>query len=257
MFLQCSELSLFEWHPFTLTSAPEENYLSVHIRKSGDWTGALLKTVGKHSKAKTTKEGKNAELNFHVAVDGPYGTPSDDIFKYKTTVLIGAGVGVTPYASILKSVWYKLKSGNYNFGVNKIYFYWLCSDASVFGWFTSVIKEVVNELKELDCSNYLEVRPHLTRFNNDKDMMENVAMNMDSEEDAITSLPGVQTRFGRPNWFKDFVAIGQENEGNDIGVFFCGPAILSESLDKACSLANAELEEQNSNSMFFYNKENF
>ena len=70
-----------------------------------------------------------------------------------------------------------------------------------------------SQLKELDCSNYLEVRPHLTRFNNDKDMMENVAMNMDSEEDAITSLPGVQTRFGRPNWFKDFVAIGQENEG--------------------------------------------
>ena len=34
---------------------------------------------------------------------------SQDIFKYKTTVLIGAGVGVTPYASILKSVWLVLK----------------------------------------------------------------------------------------------------------------------------------------------------
>ena len=41
VFLQCSELSLFEWHPFTLTSAPEENYLSVHIRKAGDWTGRI------------------------------------------------------------------------------------------------------------------------------------------------------------------------------------------------------------------------
>ncbi|XP_063676266.1 cytochrome b-245 heavy chain-like [Bolinopsis microptera] len=104
VFLQCSELSIFEWHPFTLTTAPEEDYLSVHIRKSGDWTASLLKAVAGHSKDKTTKEGKRAELNFKIAVDGPYGTPSDDIFKYKTTVSIGAGVGVTPYASILKSV---------------------------------------------------------------------------------------------------------------------------------------------------------
>lgn len=257
VFLQCSELSIFEWHPFTLTSAPEEDYLSVHIRKSGDWTASLLKAVAGHSKDKTTKEGKRAELNFKIAVDGPYGTPSDDIFKYKTTVLIGAGVGVTPYASILKSVWYKLKSGNFDFGVKKIYFYWLCSDASVFGWFTSVISEVVTELKELECSQYLEVRPHLTRFNNDKNMMENVAMNMDNEEDAITTLPGVKTRFGRPNWFKDFVEIGEKNPSTDIGVFFCGPAILSETLDKACSLANAELEDNQAGSMFFYNKENF
>ena len=69
----------------------------------------------------------------------------------------------------------------------------------------------VTQLKELECSQYLEVRPHLTRFNNDKDMMENVAMNMDSEEDAITTLPGVKTRFGRPNWLKDFVEIGEKN----------------------------------------------
>ena len=55
------------------------------------------------------------------------------------------------------------------------------------------------------------MRPHLTRFNNDKNMMENVAMNMDNEEDAITTLPGVKTRFGRPNWFKDFVEIGEKN----------------------------------------------
>ena len=41
---------------------------------------------------------------------------SQDIFKYKTTVLIGAGVGVTPYASILKSVWLVLKSSFQIFG---------------------------------------------------------------------------------------------------------------------------------------------
>ena len=42
-------------------------------------------------------------------------------------------------------------------------------------------------------------------------MMENVALNLDSTEDAITKLQGVQTRFGRPNWVKDFTDIGEKN----------------------------------------------
>ena len=38
VFIKWAALSLVEWHPFTLTSAPEEDYLSVHIRSAGDWT---------------------------------------------------------------------------------------------------------------------------------------------------------------------------------------------------------------------------
>lgn len=43
IFLNCSAISFFEWHPFTLTSAPEEDFLSVHIRVAGDWTGEMAK----------------------------------------------------------------------------------------------------------------------------------------------------------------------------------------------------------------------
>lgn len=42
-----------------------------------------------------------------VAIDGPFGTASEDVFRYQVVVLVGAGIGVTPFASILKSVWYK------------------------------------------------------------------------------------------------------------------------------------------------------
>ena len=39
--LCCPSISAFEWHPFTLTSAPEDDFLSVHIKAAGDWTSAL------------------------------------------------------------------------------------------------------------------------------------------------------------------------------------------------------------------------
>lgn len=41
VFIQCPSVSRLEWHPFTLTSAPEEDYFSAHIRIVGDWTQAL------------------------------------------------------------------------------------------------------------------------------------------------------------------------------------------------------------------------
>jgi NADPH oxidase len=40
------ELSGYQWHPFTLTSAPEEPFASVHIRIVGDWTRQLARRVG-------------------------------------------------------------------------------------------------------------------------------------------------------------------------------------------------------------------
>lgn len=46
IFLQCPAVSWLEWHPFTLTSAPEEPFFSVHVRAVGDWTQELLAECG-------------------------------------------------------------------------------------------------------------------------------------------------------------------------------------------------------------------
>lgn len=64
VFIKCAALSLVEWHPFTLTSAPEEDYLSVHVRSAGDWTEKLHKCLG------DVKEISDAPK---IAIDGPYG----------------------------------------------------------------------------------------------------------------------------------------------------------------------------------------
>ena len=39
-----------------------------------------------------------------IFIDGPYGTPSVHIFEAEHAVLVGAGIGVTPFASILQSI---------------------------------------------------------------------------------------------------------------------------------------------------------
>ncbi|KAJ2636937.1 hypothetical protein GGF40_002695 [Coemansia sp. RSA 1286] len=42
VYLNIPSISRLEWHPFTLTSAPEEDELSVHIWVAGDWTRRLV-----------------------------------------------------------------------------------------------------------------------------------------------------------------------------------------------------------------------
>lgn len=125
IFLQCPEVSYFQWHPFTLTSAPEEDYISVHIRVAGDWTTAMSKAVGCDFGKKGDKEkdagGKVIGTNTNppinkvlprVMVDGPFGSASEDFLNYETVLLVGAGIGVTPFASILKSIWYRMNNLN-------------------------------------------------------------------------------------------------------------------------------------------------
>ena len=125
IFLSCPEVSYFQWHPFTLTSAPEEDYISVHIRIVGDFTRELARVCGcdfeKKGKGDTPVTGKligtdtapplNKALP-RVMVDGPFGSASEDFSKYEAILLVGGGIGVTPFASILKTIWYRMNNFN-------------------------------------------------------------------------------------------------------------------------------------------------
>lgn len=126
IFICCPEISYFQWHPFTLTSAPEEDYISVHIRVAGDFTTALAQSLGcdfdsKKDKGADKAGGKvigtdvNPPVNKilpRIMVDGPFGSASEDFLNYETVLLVGAGIGVTPFASILKSIWYRMNNFN-------------------------------------------------------------------------------------------------------------------------------------------------
>jgi NADPH oxidase 2 len=120
IFLSCPEVSYFQWHPFTLTSAPEEDFISVHIRVAGDWTTAFSKALGCNfdKKAKGDKgESKGTAVAPptnrplpRVMVDGPFGSASEDFLNYEAVLLVGGGIGVTPFASILKHIWYRMNN---------------------------------------------------------------------------------------------------------------------------------------------------
>jgi NADPH oxidase len=96
-------------------SAPEEDYISIHIRVVGDFTREFAKTLGCDFDKKGGEKGEKGATGGRVVgtdvnppvnrilprimVDGPFGSASEDFLKYETVLLVGAGIGVTPFAS--------------------------------------------------------------------------------------------------------------------------------------------------------------
>lgn len=75
----------------------------MHIRVAGDFTRQLGEAVGADFKDKGEKgDALSSPVNRvlpRVMVDGPFGSASEDFLNYETILLVGAGIGVTPFAS--------------------------------------------------------------------------------------------------------------------------------------------------------------
>jgi len=151
-----------------LTSAPEEDYISVHVRCVGNFTKALGKALGCNFEREGEKKGTEGSAVVgvddraasagvdpairkvlpRVYVDGPFGSASEDVFKYEIAVLVGAGIGVTPFASILKSIWYRMNYPQQKTRLRKVYFFWVCRDFGSFEWLRSLLMAI--EAQDMD-----------------------------------------------------------------------------------------------------------
>ncbi|KAM9795330.1 NADPH oxidase 1 [Neosynchiropus ocellatus] len=242
VFLNCPSISQLEWHPFTMTSAPEEDFFSVHIRSAGDWTDKLISIM------QQLPEGAQGPK---MGVDGPFGTASEDVFDYEVSMLVGAGIGVTPFASILKSIWYKFKESNPKLRTRKIYFYWLCRETNAFEWFADLLKVLEQEMEERGMGDFLTYKLYLTGWDTSLTFQENV--NFDKDTDVVTGLKQ-KTNYGRPNWDKEFELVRKEYPMSVVGTFLCGPAALAKVLEKKCA-KYSDVDPRKTK--FYFNKENF
>ncbi|NP_001095303.1 NADPH oxidase 3 [Canis lupus familiaris] len=245
ILVQCPSISWLEWHPFTLTSAPQEDFFSLHIRVAGDWTEALWKAFGAEGQA--LKEPWSLP---RLAVDGPFGTTLTDVFHYPVSVCIAAGIGVTPFASLLKSIWYKCESQT-QLKLSKVYFYWICRDPKAFEWFADLLLSLETLMSERGKAHFLSYHIFLTSW--DENQAVHIALHWDENTDVVTGLKQ-KTFYGRPNWSNEFRQLAYAHPSSSIGVFFCGPKALSKTLQRMCHLYSSA---DPRGVHFYYNKESF
>ncbi|KAF4081387.1 hypothetical protein AMELA_G00160610 [Ameiurus melas] len=228
----CLELGTDEYHPFTLTSAPHEETLSLHIRAVGPWTSKLreiynlerLKELGTYPK---------------LYLDGPFGEGHQEWKDFEVSVLVGGGIGVTPFASILKDIVFK-SSAKLKVQCKKVYFIWVTRTQRQFEWLSDIIREV----EEMDAQELVSVHIYITQLAEKFDLRTTMLYVCErhfqkvSNRSLFTGLRSV-THFGRPPFLAFFSSLQEVHpEVGKIGVFSCGPPGLTKNVEKACQQIN-------------------
>jgi len=341
--IACEQVSQEEWHPFTISSAPEEGCLTMHIRCPDelDWCSALRRTLIEEpvktiSCGKATAKpgcrvtfghfrmnglpgqededlkydlphsvelagaGGGAGSTFKAAepvnkgidqtkididevsvsglmnsfpvgsirmwLDGPHGAPSELVWVHRTVILVGAGIGVTPFASILRSIQARAQSdksqplrlsaarrrpsqpasssaGHQQLEdedwqpCQKVYFYWLCRGQDEIEWFYDMLREATQGAT----AGRVDV---------------NLFTTGEIELSKVKPLGcGFHQFFGRPNWGRIFPKLAEQHPGDDIGVFLCGPSALRG--DLANGVRKAKTQCAMHNTKFSLHAENF
>ncbi|KAG5273670.1 hypothetical protein AALO_G00154140 [Alosa alosa] len=345
VYLNIPAIAKYEWHPFTISSAPEQpDTIWVHIRSMGQWTNRLfeyfrqpdLQAVStkrltaslrnrQHQRRTQEELFKSTSWNSAVAsnkdeaveltlyrpngprgglkhqpdpatqaeqgdlpvvreisaklsdnhrycnikcyVDGPYGTPTRQIFASEHAVLIGAGIGITPFASILQSIMYRYRmrkqncpNCNYSWCENiknsemklrKVDFIWINRDQKSFEWFVSLLTKLEMDQADMEPEGrFLEMHMYMTSALSKNDMKAiglQMALDLLAKKEMRDSITGLRTRTqpGRPEWSKVFQKVSQENKGK-VHVFYCGSPALAKIIKAQCE-----------NFGFHFYKENF
>ncbi|XP_041375720.1 dual oxidase 1-like [Gigantopelta aegis] len=230
--IACLDLGKSEYHPFTLTSAPHEKYLSLHIRAVGPWTKNLRSIYEPNQ--------LGAKPYPKLYVDGPFGEGHQDWFTFDVAVLVGGGIGVTPFASILKDIAFKSRTGAH-ISCQKVYFLWVTRTQKHYEWLIDIIRDVENT----DDRDIVSVHIFVTQFQQKYDLRTTMLYICERHFQRVegrslfTGLKAT-THFGRP-YFNSFLQSLQfeHPQVQRIGVFSCGPGPMTRSVQDACSHLNA------------------
>ncbi|XP_073160562.1 NADPH oxidase 5 isoform X5 [Lepidochelys kempii] len=349
VYLNIPAIAKYEWHPFTISSAPEQQVclhftdtIWLHIRSQGQWTSRLyeyfrwpeplsqepkrlmrnlrkqryhkwtqehlFRSSGSEASVATSKDetveltsykatkypdGEPADItvtrrdeeesphvrevstklsenhrvcNIKCYIDGPYGTPTRRIFTSEHAVLVGAGIGITPFASILQSIMYRYRLRKQNdprsgyswseslkddeMKLRKVDFIWINRDQKSFEWFVSLLTKLeMDQADEEPEGRFLEMHLYMTSALSKNDMKAiglQMALDLLAKKEKKDSITGLRTRTqpGRPDWSKVFHRMAEENKGK-VQVFFCGSPALAKVVKAHCEHFNFRFFKEN------------
>jgi len=199
VFINIPSINPLMWHPFSLSSGPDERSGEVYVRGLGGFSKAVIR------KAMTNS-------SVLIRVDGPYGNTNVHLTRYPVMIMIGGGIGLTPILGVLRDIY---RTGDLSVEdvdriprhcISDIHVIWTIQSVEQYEWF----QEDMEALQSASRHPYmpsLHITVHVTR-----------------PRAGQPIAAGFTT--GRPNWKVIFDNIAASRPDVARSVFSCGPTMM-------------------------------
>lgn len=282
ILLQVPKISLLQWHPFTISTCVG-NRMQVHIKTDGDWT-SKLRGLAENGQPEVVK----------VGIDGPFGAPAQRFYDFQYSIVVGSGIGITPFSGILTDLQERaLRRTDSEEEVSppdpsgriyrKIEFLWMVRERNNLLWFADLLNEVSKaEASRSPTEKNLDIRIHTYVTQKRKKLSTHIFRWLIEQhrtpEDPQSPLTGLinPTHFGRPDLprimsehYEDMRKLlasenqkekggsGKALKGLRVGVFFCGAPVVGYQLADQCRLLSARGRDDGSRIQYHFMMEVF
>ncbi|KAL7935685.1 FAD-binding domain-containing protein [Trichoderma chlorosporum] len=234
-WVQIPSVSFFNWHPFTIASAPGKDETTVAIRALDSWTKKAQNFGGDDTTAQSTgieielQGGASTEMSYpKIRIDGPYGVGHLTWGARPVVVLVAGGIGITPGISIATHIVNQAVAGvALQNGGWHVHILWTVKNYDHISWFEAELKNLVALASDQATPVTLDITIHVT-----KEM---------EEEGESVKYDGIGDIYrGRPDMMSWFEDVRDARTGMDASVNLCGPAELVRSARIAASRASCE-----------------
>jgi predicted ferric reductase len=227
------DLGVFAFHPISISSAPHEALVTLHVRALGNWSKKLVQLAKEKGEVP-------------ILIEGPYGSLSmdiDDDSRYQMALLVSGGIGVTHCQSVAKSL---LNDHRHGRKLKNLRFVWAMRDLEMLKVMAPLesqsnpvdieLPEFRTEIMDLSDSSKFsstdESRPQRSEI-----VETDIFLTKASPSVPVTMDDGRSLFFGRPDL--NAIVADMKERANQMGVthvmvFGCGPKVLIDKLKDVC-----------------------
>lgn len=226
------DIGFLEFHPISISSAPQEDEVTIHIKASGAWSNKVIELAKTGSVVRSL-------------IEGPYGSLSVDIEadRYQIMLFVCGGIGVTPCKSVSSSIIHCINTRSRK--LKQLHFVWVVRDlelVNAMGPLPTVLESEVIFTTPLDGRELQEFRSSSEEMELQQDQSNQIVktsifLTKAPKETAPTTLSdGRKIIAGRPDLNSivgDMKEYALKHGVTHVAVFGCGPKALIDDMKNA------------------------
>jgi len=154
VWIRVPAISDFEWHPFSVASAPSNGVCEVCVKNmgAGTWTGALFE-LARASKPLHPQRGNQAvsvstsreSSPFRMDVDGVYGQDlSSVVGDHVGLVLLAGGIGITGVLGAFRELVKNASNNRLPLNLRRLHLVWVARSPDIFDMFAAELLEILD-----------------------------------------------------------------------------------------------------------------